>query len=104
MSILLLSAVLSTACAISTPSLNDEDIQHAISMIAETFNHLTSKRGWSIQNRIEIKPILVTTLNKGKVYIVDCDLRNALLPQTSWGIHGHTTESAVEIIDTLLEE
>jgi hypothetical protein len=72
--------------------------------IAETFNHLTSKRGWSIQNRIEIKPILVTTLNKGKVYIVDCDLRNALLPQTSWGIHGHTTESAVEIIDTLLEE
>ena len=24
--------------------------------------------------------------------------------QSSWGIHGHTTKSAVEIIDTLLED
>ena len=72
--------------------------------IADSFKHIYSKRGWSARNRIELNPILVATIQKGDVYIVDCDLRNALLEQSSWGIHGHTTESAVEIIDTLLEE
>ena len=72
--------------------------------IADSFKHIFSKRGWSTLNRIELNPTLVATIQNGDVYIVNCDLRNALLEQSSWGIHGHTTKSAVEIIDTLLED
>ena len=45
MSMLVLSAVLSTVCATATPALNDNDIQNAITMIA---NELLSRHNEKI--------------------------------------------------------
>ena len=71
---------------------------------AKKFSDIPALRGWSIKNRkTDVSP-LIASMPKGNIYIFDCDLRNGLLEQTCWGVHGYTAESAVNIIDTLLEE
>ncbi|MDG1137545.1 MAG: hypothetical protein P8N28_04705, partial [Phycisphaerales bacterium] len=71
---------------------------------AKQFSELRALRGWSIKNRNTNVSPHVASLPKGKMYIFNCDLRNGLLEQTCWGVHGYTAESAVHIIDALLEE
>jgi hypothetical protein len=71
---------------------------------SKQFSDLRALRGWSIKIRNTNVSPLIASMPKGDIYIVDCDLRNGLLEQTCWGVHGYTADSAVHIIDTLLEE
>jgi hypothetical protein len=70
----------------------------------ERFHHFNSQRGWSILNRKPTEPPLITTINDGAVIIVDCDIRNALLDKSAWGVHGYEPVHAVQLIETLLDE
>jgi len=63
---------------------------------------LTGRRAWTIRNQRQIDPPLVAVIGKGKILFVDCDIRNALLGHSSWGIHGYSTASAVQLIDSML--
>ena len=70
----------------------------------ERFHHFNILRGWSILNRKHIEPPLITTINDGAIIIVDCDIRNALLDKSAWGVHGYGPVHAVQLIETLLDE
>lgn len=59
-------------------------------------------RGWSVLHHRKVDSPLVVSIEKGKVLFVDCDIRNALLNQTAWGVHGYDTESAIGLIESLL--
>jgi hypothetical protein len=61
-----------------------------------------TSRGWSMLNRVELPVPCSTSIGKGMVIFIDCDIRNALLQQTSWEIHGYSHESAIELVSALL--
>ena len=66
--------------------------------------NISGRRGWSIVNRKRLPIPLVTTIGKGKVIFIDCDIRNALLNQTAWGIHGYSQSSAEELVQLVLSK
>jgi hypothetical protein len=70
----------------------------------DRFKHLTGQRGWSIRNQKKVPLPMRTLVETGEIVIINCDVRNALLNQTAWGIHGYDSASAVELIETLLED
>ncbi len=79
--------------------------QHAIQFSTdERFKYLTGQRGWSIRNRKRVEPPIRTPVKTGEILIVDCDIRNAVLNQSTWGVHGYDAASAVLLIETLLED
>jgi hypothetical protein len=65
---------------------------------------LVSQRGWSIYNTKVVPAPVVSKVKDGAIVIANCDIRNALLNQTAWGVHGYSPKFAVQLIDTLLEE
>jgi hypothetical protein len=67
-----------------------------------TLSHINGRRGWSIHNREALPIPLQTTIGKGSVIFIDCDLRNALLDHTAWGIHGYSHDAAQELLKLVL--
>ena len=65
---------------------------------------LVTQRGWSIHNTKQVHPPIITKVKDGAIVIANCDIRNALLNQTAWGVHGYGPKFAVHLLDTLLEE
>ena len=63
---------------------------------------ISGRRGWSIFNRKKLPIPLTTKIGKGKVIFIDCDIRNALLNQTAWGIHGYSKSAAEELMQLVL--
>ena len=63
---------------------------------------ITQRRGWSIRNHKKLPAPRIASIGKGNVIFIDCDIRNALLGQTAWGIHGYSSEAAEELIQRLL--
>ena len=47
---------------------------------------------------------LVASIGKGSALFIDCNLRNALLDHTSWGVQGHSTQSVKELLQCVLTE
>ncbi len=66
--------------------------------------HISGRRGWSIFNNKKLPTPLVASVGKGEVIFIDCDIRNALLNQTSWGVHGYSQQSAEELVQLVLSE
>ncbi|MDP7005679.1 MAG: hypothetical protein QF718_05660 [Phycisphaerales bacterium] len=62
------------------------------------------RRGWSIRNNKKIGTPSSITIGKGRILFVDCDIRNALLNQPCWGVHGYDYKSAVRLIESLLKK
>ena len=58
-------------------------------------------RGWTILHRESLPVPLAITVGKGKIISIDCDIRNALLHQTTWGVHGYSYESAKKLTQQL---
>ncbi|MBC8202063.1 MAG: hypothetical protein H8E86_08450 [Planctomycetes bacterium] len=69
----------------------------------DRFNPIT-QRGWSIRNAKTVQAPVVSAVGEGSIVIANCDIRNALLDHTAWGIHGYSPKFAAQLIDTLLEE
>ena len=49
-------------------------------------------------------PVYDDEITNAIAMIANCDIRNALLNQTAWGVHGYGPKFAVHLLDTLLEE
>jgi len=65
---------------------------------------LHGRRGWTIHLNKTLEPPLVARIDRGRVVFIDFDIRNALLGQPSWGIHGFDTNSAQGFMTTLLNQ
>ena len=65
---------------------------------------LEGRRGWSIHHNQIIDPPLIAQIDKGSVVFVTCDIRNALLGQPSWGIHGYNQKSAQHLVTYLMNQ
>lgn len=63
---------------------------------------LEGRRGWTIHNNQTIDPPLIARIDKGSVVFVECDIRNALLGQPSWEIHGYDQKSAQHLVTSLM--
>jgi len=66
--------------------------------------HISGRRGWSIFNNKKLPTPLIASVGKGEVIFIDCDIRNALLNHTSWGVHGYSQQSAEELVQLVLSE
>ena len=66
--------------------------------------HLTGQRGWTMFNRIQMNKPQRANVKNGDIIIVNCDLRNALIQQTAWGVHGYDSKAAVQLIELLLND
>jgi len=65
---------------------------------------LQGRRGWSIHHNQNIDPPLIAQIDKGSVVFVACDIRNALLGEPSWGIHGYNQKSAQLLVTYLMNQ
>lgn len=69
---------------------------------ASGLQQFTGQRAWSIRNHKDLPVPLIASVGKGSVLFIDCDLRNALLGHTSWGIHGYSPRAANELLQYVL--
>ncbi len=60
------------------------------------------RRGWSIYHRKKIPVPQVAKIGTGSVIFIDCDIRNALIGRSSWGIHGYSTQAAKGLLQYVL--
>jgi len=74
----------------------------AVVQLDPRLQQFKERRAWSIRNRTKLPPPLVISIGKGSVIIIDCDLRNALLGHTAWGVHGYTKHAAEELLQCVL--
>ena len=65
---------------------------------------LQGRRGWTIHHNQIIDPPLIAQIDRGSIVFVACDIRNALLGQPSWGIHGYDQKSAQHLITYLMNQ
>ncbi|MDP7008402.1 MAG: hypothetical protein QGI78_02420 [Phycisphaerales bacterium] len=71
----------------------DRDLQHAI--------HPIGVRGYTQRIRKRLGSPLVMKVGKGQIVFLEGDMRNALLAQPSWEIHGYDTATSVAILQAL---
>jgi len=69
---------------------------------APELQQFTGQRAWSIRNHRKLPAPLIASVGKGSVLFIDCDLRNALLGRTSWGVHGYSMQAANELLQYVL--
>ena len=60
-------------------------------------------RGWTQLHNESIDPPLVVSVGAGQIIFLDGDIRNALLGQPSWGVHGYDKQTAVALLRSLGE-
>lgn len=60
------------------------------------------RRGWSKHHNRMVERPLVAHIDRGRVIFVEVDIRNALLGQPAWGIHGYDSQSAQHLITALM--
>jgi len=60
-------------------------------------------RGWTQLHNVSIDPPLVVSVGAGHIIFLDGDIRNALLGQPSWGVHGYDKQTAVALLRSLGE-
>lgn len=78
-----------------------EQIISKKSVVLNQFQHSNwnpHKRAWSIKHRLNVPCPLIARIGKGKIWFIDCDVRNALQGRSTWGVHGYTTESANDLV------
>jgi hypothetical protein len=69
---------------------------------ARGLQQFTGRRAWSIRNQRVLPTPLMASIGEGSVLFIDCDLRNALQGRTAWGVHGYSTQSANELVQSVL--
>jgi len=106
MSILFLSVVISTTCAISSPTIDDRTIFQPINMMkTELVARHDSVQCWEEEHaggwlsKHEGGTSAIATLA-----LLACDIRNALLGEPSWGIHGYNQQSAQLLVTYLMNQ
>ncbi len=75
------------------------------STIVKPFNELqqfNTRRGWSIYHHKKLPIPYIATIGSGSVIFIDCDIRNALIGRSTWGIHGYSTEDAMGVLQYVL--
>ncbi len=72
------------------------------SELVKQINPIVS-RGWSQYNNSRVSSPLVISVGTGQIIFLGGDIRNSLLNQPSWGVHGYDTQTSVSLLRALTE-
>ena len=72
------------------------------SELVKQINPIVS-RGWSQYNNSRVASPLVISVGTGQIIFLGGDIRNSLLNQPSWGVHGYDTQTSVSLLRALTE-